>query len=994
MKPFSLLAACCWFAAALHAEGPKPDAGGITLDMPPKGKIEAGTVLSVSFPAAMTAADKIDLAGEAAPVRFSPDLPGDWLWKSQTDGQFTVKEPLTPGQKYSASLAPDLRDAAGQAVAPSGWGAELRTEPFEVTTDREETGQLRAQPGVVLKFTYRVRLDDVSGKIYFQDRDSGERRDAELSLRDEDRDDEPETAVLRATPREPLPMGRTWDLIVEDVREQASGRSIPYLKRVPLGVTAPLELKWLGALNLPLEKPLIRARFGDELDPATVTRDAVTVEPPVPNLKVRADDEDVVIEGDFDLARHYEVTISPAVKGERGYGLATSSRWGATFRPKMSALFFPNEHVSERAALGLRFRFLQAHTGALRWRLAAVPLAKLAAVGQRLREFNEAKLNPFSGEPETRDDGEVNVPKPTGLLVDAFALEPRAQGTFPASDGETEQMRELRWPPPGGQGVPPGAYLLEVDGPCWDGKGTVGNRSLVFFSESVITEKRTPDTVLARVAGMADGLPRPGITVRALSASNFELARETTDHDGLVRFPSAALVPPKDVNGGEPARSLVADTPEGPAIATLDGPDFDDSVSFPEKPDHPLKGDTLRAVTLTDRSLYRPGQTVRIKGLARTVKADGSEHGALHVPAGQSVHWSITPAEQDEPAAQGDAGVDAEGGWEAQWAIPAGAKLGDYQLNGTLKRAEKAAKKTDDDTDDPSGGQEGNSATVLHIQDYKVPLFEVTATADPVAPPESNASVCRVRAGYFSGQPVAGARVSWRVHWDRTDDGSVPQAGAAGNPDDSSDNTEPLLEQDDRYSERAVTAPPSDDAPTPESKGEARLDGQGEAEIRAGLPPNLPGARYRARWEVAVTSADGQSVAAANPPGETLLRQPVLLGVAATTGKVADQGQIAPPDGPPAGTVRVLLAAYDANDQAAQARDARVEVFRVGTKTVRETVAPFVVRYRNTPLYTSIKTAPVARVGPDTSLDVAVGEPGHYVVVAAAPGLRPGSAEA
>lgn len=383
MKPFCLLLAGCWVAVALHAAPPKPDAGGVTLEVPEDAKIEAGTSLSVSFPAAMVAADKIDLAGETPPVRFSPSLPGEWLWKSQTDGEFTVKAPVTPGQTYTASLAPGLRDAAGAAVAPSGWGAELHTAPFEVSTEWEERDHLSAQPGVVLKFTYPVRLDDVAKRIYFQDRDSGARQDAELSLREEDRNDEPETAVLRATPRAPLPIGRTWDLIVEDVREQASDRSIPYLKRLPVGTTAPLKLEWLGAFNLPLETPRIRVRFDDTIDPATVTRDAVTVEPPVPNLTVRAVDNDVVLEGGFDLAKHYAVAVSPAVKGRRGYGLTAASRWGATFHPKASALFFPDAHVSERAALGLRFSFLQAHTGALRWRLAAVPMEKLAAVGKR-----------------------------------------------------------------------------------------------------------------------------------------------------------------------------------------------------------------------------------------------------------------------------------------------------------------------------------------------------------------------------------------------------------------------------------------------------------------------------------------------------------------------------------------------------------------------------------------------------------------------------------
>ena len=798
-----LLAVCwCCFAAVLPAAPLQPDAGGVTLEVPEEGRIEVGTTLSVSFPSAMVAADKIDLGDQPSPVRFSPTLPGAWLWKSQTDGEFQVKKPVMPGQTYKASLAPGLRDASGQPVAPPGWGAELHTEKFTVDTDFDEDDQLSAQPGVVLKFTAPVRLDDAARHIYFRDRDSGARREAEISLREEDRDDEPEAAVLRATPLEPLPVGRTWDLIVEDVRAQDANAPLPYLKSVPLGTTAPLKIEWVGAFNQPLTKPLIRVRFDGDIDPATVKRDAVTVEPPVPNLAVRADENDLIVEGDFDLAKHYEVTVGTSVKAGRGYGLAAPARWGATFHPKTSALFFPDARVSERAALGLRFSFLQVHTGVLRWRLAAVPLEKLAAVNNRVREFDQSKKNPFSGEPATDEDG-VEIPQPTELLVDAFGLETRAQGAFPASEGEAETLRDLRWSPPGGKGVPAGAYLLEVDGPRWNGQGTVGQRSLVFFSESVITEKRTPDSVFTRVAGMADGLPRAGIVVRALSDSNFELARATTDRDGLARFSRADLVPPKGKNGGEPAQRFVADTPEGPAISPFSNYTLTPDVNLPDTSlTDPAEGaEACVPMVLTDRSLYRPGQTVRIKGLVRTVKADGSEHGTLHVPAGQERALDgHRHSENAEPAAQGDVIVDpGRGLGSGTWAISTGAKLGDYRLYLHAQwaqekpSAEEGRRRGWDNDDDSDASGHGVSITSIRVQDYKVPLFEVTATADPVAPPQGNESVCRVRAGYFSGQPVAGARVSWRVHWDRADGGSVPRTGAAANADSPGDGNPPPL---------------------------------------------------------------------------------------------------------------------------------------------------------------------------------------------------------
>ncbi len=939
-----------------------PDAGGVTLEMPEGDKIAPDTSLSLSFPDAMAGTDKIDLAGEACPLKMTPAVPGEWLWKSQTDGQFTVKGPVLPGQDYVVALAAGLRNLAGAAVAPAGWSATLHTAPFEASSDWEQTDHLAAKPAVVVKFTYPVRLSDAAGRIYFQDRDKpADRQPAEIALREQDRDDEPEAAVLCAIPREPLPPGRTWDLVVEDVREHASGAPTPYLKRIPLGQTAPLTLKWLGAFNLPLEKPLVRARFDDYLDPASITGESVRVEPPVPNCKARADDEDVVIEGDFDRAKHYVVTVQPTVRGRRGFGPAGAERRGATFRAKASALFFPGARVNQRSRLGLRFAFMQVHTGPLRWRLASVPPEKFALVQSRVREFTDAKLNPVSHEPEVDADG-VEVPQPTELLIDTLGLATKGEGTFPASAGEAEDLREVRWTPPGGGAVPPGIYLLEMDGPRPDGKGTVGHRSVVFFSESVLTEKRTPDTVVARLAGMADGKPQPGVTIRAVSESNFEVARAVTDRDGVARFVAANLKPPKGERGGEAAKTLVADTPEGPAVSTLDGAELED-VYIPEPTDEPKPATVVRGVVLTDRSLYRPGHTVHVKGLVRFADAKGGD-GALRVPAGRTVRWTITPESGNEPAAGGETTLDAEGGWEAEWAIATGARLGGYQVTCVLVSQDAA--------DGPRGT--GVASTSVQVQDYKVPLYEVAAENAPAAAKALQAA-CHVRATYFAGQPVAGAKVAWRVHWQPRDylrhsDDEEEGAANADRP--------PSFELTDYQSEKAKEHP--EEGPPAETKGEGRLGPGGEANLAADLPPNLPAGRYDAEWEIAVTSADGQNVAVTRPPTSTVMRQTALLGIGAD--QVSD------------GTLYVRVAAFDAADKLAHVNNVKVEVFRVGNKVVRENVAPFVTRYRNTARYAPVKTGIVATAGlNEPVLDLPIKEPGRYVAVASAPGLHPVSTE-
>ena len=143
-----------------------------------------------------------------------------------------------------------------------------------------------------------------------------------------------EATSFRVAPREPLPVGRTFDLIINGLVEPKSRRPLPYLQVAPVGKTEPLEVEWVAAFNHALAEPSIRIKFNDDIDPVEVTPERIRVEPAVEKMKLLASKDEIEITGTFDRTRRYRVTISPDLKGDRGYGVAAESRWGATFRPK------------------------------------------------------------------------------------------------------------------------------------------------------------------------------------------------------------------------------------------------------------------------------------------------------------------------------------------------------------------------------------------------------------------------------------------------------------------------------------------------------------------------------------------------------------------------------------------------------------------------------------------------------------------------------------
>ena len=244
MRYFIILLLVSWTVhAAETAPNTKPDSGGVLIE-PSEGEIEPGTTLTFTFPSAMVGADRIDVANQPLPFASKPQLEGGLLWKSATECVFTVQG-VIPGTTYRLTLAPELADASGKPVEAPDWSAEFTTPSFSVTTDFEESEHLSSRPQIPLESTYGVRFSEVVEHSYFQDRDSRQRFPAEVVQSSEN---PTEGREFRVGPREPLPVNRTYDLIVDGLLEAKTRQPLPYLRAFPAGTTVPLKVEWVGAI--------------------------------------------------------------------------------------------------------------------------------------------------------------------------------------------------------------------------------------------------------------------------------------------------------------------------------------------------------------------------------------------------------------------------------------------------------------------------------------------------------------------------------------------------------------------------------------------------------------------------------------------------------------------------------------------------------------------------------------------------------------------------
>ena len=148
------------------------------------------------------------------------------------------------------------------------------------------------------------------------------------------------------------------------------------------------------------------------------------------------------------------------------------------------------------------------------------------------------------------------------------------------------------------------------------------------------------------------------------------------------------------------------------------------------------RGITSSALVFTDRSVYRPQQSLYWKAVA--YRGGGSEVEYATAPD-ESLRVALVDANGEE-VASADVTTNSFGSASGTFEIPAGRLLGRWHLRTSF------------------GGE-----SWVRVEEYKRPTFEVEI-ADPEAPLRLNReAVLKGDVGYYFGLPVVTGSVTWRV---------------------------------------------------------------------------------------------------------------------------------------------------------------------------------------------------------------------------------------
>ena len=221
------------------------------------------------------------------------------------------------------------------------------------------------------------------------------------------------------------------------------------------------------------------------------------------------------------------------------------------------------------------------------------------------------------------------------------------------------------------------------------------------------------------------GAALAGVSVEALGRAG----AVTTDSDGLAKVALSSA----------PTLGLVATLGDDSAVLS--------SGSYGGSWQSYQRLDESRWYVFDDRQIYRPGETVSMKGWVRQVTF--STDAQLRLIAGDTtVRYTAFDA-QGNQMATGTAAVNALGGFNLSFDVGAGANLGYSNVSLNLEN---------------SAGVQGGTSHQFRIEEFRRPEFEVVARHESAGPfVSSQPATVAVDANYYSGGPLGAAKVDWSV---------------------------------------------------------------------------------------------------------------------------------------------------------------------------------------------------------------------------------------
>jgi uncharacterized protein YfaS (alpha-2-macroglobulin family) len=686
----------------------------------PQGSLDAPRPVEIKFDQPVVAEAMVGKPADPAAVAIVPATPWKGFWQ---DRQTLVIEPgaLTPSTRYQVTLAGEL------AARTRGFQLAFVYQPLAVEgLVGADADALAPGAAIPLGFNQPVRPADAAAHCKLIG-------DGDVAIALAAHGDP--AKVIALTPATPIATDAGYTLTCADLAGAGGPATLdaPYALalhgRPGLRVTA-LEPSGDG---VPADEVTLSVSFST---PVTLdaARKAITSTPAIPALDqgyLSGDGTTYQVTVDLDDHTHYRLAVDQLVD-TFGQPLAEPAHAELTTGEARARLSMQRGIFAlEASARG--FPLWSRNVGKVALACGAVPKARLVQL-----LTTDMNYDPWGG----NDDDQPIAWAKLGVAPRTTHHAPKKSKKWVENDLDLARLCN-------GPG-PRGVFLAEVTSDEIVSDPQRGwltprrNRVLANITDLGVVLEVGSSSGLVWVTSIASGAPVGGASVTVYTPAGKAVFAGVTSDDGLVSIPGSALLKRQPATDPEAegdwdsyrSQRLIAVIEHADDLAIVDG-NWSNGIqtwNFGARGEH--TGATLvRGFLQSDRGLYRPGETVHFKGLAREVG-----NGRMpRVPRTGEVAVEITDSRGQVVSTQ-TAKLSSFGGFAWDLALGPDAAVGDYYVAATL------------------AGQVFRER--FSVEEFRPTAFEL-AVKGLGAPRPGEPLGFALDAHYLYGAPVAHAKVEW-----------------------------------------------------------------------------------------------------------------------------------------------------------------------------------------------------------------------------------------
>jgi len=706
--------------------------------------------------------------GKTAPdtwLEIKPALPGKLVWKAQNIANFIPDASPAIGTTYTFSLSKGRKLLDGTALA-AGKITSIASEPFRIymanAQNRWASDYSPSAAEWLIVFNDDVDPTTAGNFVYFIS-ESGQRVAARLerptlanvgyvanyyppwSARGPtapapgSTQESPIPHTLIATPISPLPVGKKWRIsMLEGLPNLSASARLAEDGSYEIGDVVPFKIDKIEPhieANLPRRVELnFNLPLAEEL-PADFLTSSIEITPRPENLSAKIEDNQVTLLGDFSASDKYTVTVRPPFASKAGLELDAPLTQEIAFERLAPGIGLPSENQAQLA------------NGRRSYQINTVNLTRIHV---RIKQLTDANLvrayQGFQNYTGTGHDGKAiksNAPLPFSLILGETIFDQEIQLDNPI---DTSRTITLLWDEILPKDLKNATLFLDVTGsPQALTEQSIPNaQAIVQLTDIGLAWKLAGKEALIYAFSCATGKPLPGVKVQLYGEDANPLTAQASDAAGLITLPRAA-----------DARHLQA-TLGGDSFLTA----FDSTLSTVGLWHFPIRYSWNKSTTaqrkaflFTDRSLYRPGETVRLKGIVRSLNGNAIESAAAS-PARIVIS---DPANQE--IFTHDISLSELGSFDLTYQLP-NSKTGTHYIRLEYPEELAKAEALEDDWEQQEAITESaRFSLALRVEDFRRNAFEVTQTLAASEPAAATLSA-DLAASYYQGQPVASGKVS------------------------------------------------------------------------------------------------------------------------------------------------------------------------------------------------------------------------------------------